>query len=297
MDILRKMSSTIQTRASQTSFNQPIIIMQSPSSRAINLGFIQKNIFLPGRLNLGATREKHTYSATVDCLRLAPVQQIINRFDASQISTITVLRETLACRLAQALIEVGISAHFGDAFIGATHVKQSGKITTAYLYENIEGLHPTGLWLIADSICVGRNLEATMKSLLSKFHPKEILFICPISSKLGIENVSKIIDRAKIPVTFVAWGALFGVSQKNWYDMPWGHPDTQALDLRDQETFVKMYGPQLCVGGDFGNNYFCPALAKKLYQDQLKKHHITPHIPTKQQILNIYKLDELLVEN
>lgn len=293
---LSKVWTKVQTKQLKTSFNQPIILMQSASSRAINVGYLQKSIFVPCRLNLGVSREKHTYQATIDSLKLPQVKKIIDRFNPNKISTITVLRETLACRLAQALTEVGMSAYFGDAFIGATHIKQSGKITTSYLYENIEGLHPKGLWVIADSICVGRNLVATMRSLLAKLHPKEILFICPIGSKLGIENVSKIIDRAKIPVTFVAWGALFGVSQKNWYDMPWGHPDTQALDLRDKQTFVNMYGEELCVGGDFGNDYYCPALAKKIYQQQLRKHNITPKIPTRQQILKIYNLDELMVE-
>lgn len=272
--------------------------MQTPASRAINVGYLKRKghrlKFVPCRLNLGAIREEHTYLATIDSLNLPQVQKILKKYHPEEISTITVLRETLSCRLASALYRCGIIKHFGDAFIGATHIKQDGRISTSYLYENIEGLHPRGLWIIADSICMGRNLAAALTSLLKKFKPKEILFICPIASKVGIENISKIIAQKNIPTTFVCWGALFGVNKTNLYDMPWGHPDTQSLDLKDQQTFVNMYGKDLCVGGDFGNDYFCPPLAKKLYKEQLNKYHITPHIPTAKQILKIYKLEEIL---
>ena len=76
--------------------------------------------------------------------------------------------------------------------------------------------------------------------------------------------------------------------------MPWGHTDTEPLDTRDQKTFIDIYGSQLCVGGDFGNNYYSPTIAKALYEDQLKEHAITPHIPTSEEIKNIYSSEEIL---
>lgn len=279
-------------------FNQPIYVLQSPQTRAINVGFISNNhrkrLFVPGRLHFGTRRMDDTFSGAVQSLSQAPITAILSRYRPKAISTITVMRETLSCNLPLALSSVGISNHFGDAYIGASHVKDDGPIRTAYLYENTEGLTPNGLWIIADSICVGRNLVSTMKSLLRKYSPKEILFICPIASRLGINNVGAIIAKKKIPTTFVAWGALFGVDEKTLYDMPWGHPDSEPLDRRDQDTIVSMYGKNLCAGGDFGNNYYSPSLALRLYHDQLKIHNIKPHIPSVNKILQVYKQNELI---
>lgn len=291
------MISPIQYKTfSPSKYNQPIYVFQSPRTRAINVGFIDKakNKFVPGRLNFGVQRELDTAAATIQSLKLLPIKRIIKRFVPRDISTVTVLRETLACRLGRALFEIGATPHFGDAFIGASHIKGDGTIKTAYLYENIEGLTPNGLWIIADSICIGRNLAATMKSLLSKFHPKELLFIAPICSRVGINNIGAICAQNKIPTTFVAWGALFGVDAKTLYDMPWGHPDTEPLDKRDQDLMVSIYGKNLCMGGDFGNNYYCLSLALKLYHAQLKQHQIKPKIPTATEVLNIYKSAEIL---
>lgn len=298
--MVHSLPAAVQVRILPPSrFRQPIILFQSPFSRSINVGFLQnhgsKFRFVPGRLNFGSPREADTIQATRQTLTLPSVRQIQKRYKPETISTITVLREALACRLGNALAEVGIRNHYGDAFIGAWHIKGKGEIKTAYLYENIEGLTPNGLWIIADSICVGRNLVATLKSLLNKFQPQEILFISPTASRLGINNVGKLTAKKHIPTTFVAWGALFGVDEKTLYDMPWGHPDTEPLDKRDQDLVVSMYGKELCMGGDFGNNYYCPPLALKLYEEQLKEHRITPKIPSAEKILSIYKRSELVI--
>jgi hypothetical protein len=205
------------------------------------------------------------------------------------------LRETLSCQLGVALYSIGVPSHFGDAYIGATHIKGDGEIRTAYLYENTEGLIPDGLWIIGESFCLGRNLAETMKSLLSKFTPAEILFIAPLASKRAIDYVGGIIAEKHIPTTYVAWGGLFGVDEVTLYDMPWGHKDTVPEDERDKQTFLNIYGPNLCVGGDFGNNYYSPTIAKKLYEDQLKEHSIIPNIPTAQEIQQIYSRDEILI--
>lgn len=279
-------------------YHQPIIILQSPHSRAINVGFLTKRKggekFIPGRLNFGPQREDDTYKATIESLKLPQITKLLKKYKPEKISTITVLRETLACRLGSALAAVGMQNHYGDAFIGATHIKGDGKIRTAYLYENTEGLTPDGLWIIAESFCIGRNLAATMNSLLSKFHPREILFIAPIASRRAINVVGGIIAKKHIPTTYVAWGGLFGVDEKTLYDMPWGHPDTEPLDLRDKNVFLSMYGSKLCVGGDFGNSYYSPILARKLYEEQLKEHHITPNLPTAKKILGVYRAGEIL---
>ncbi len=273
-----------------------IVQMQTAFSRAINVGFIKKDKFIPARVNLGITRQRHTFQATVESLKLPEVQRILKKYKAQNISTITILRETLACQIGLALSLAGINNYFGESFIGATHIKQKGSITTEYKYENTEGLYKKGLWIIAESICIGRNLGRTMEELLSKNNPAEILFICPIASKIGIENVRKIINKYHIPVTFVVWGALFGVDKTTLYDMPWGNKDTIAFDKRDKKTFINTYGPNLCVGGDFGNNYYCPSLAKALYKQQLKKLKIIPEIPTVDEILSVYANDELIIE-
>lgn len=282
-----------------SSHHHPIIILQSPHSRAINVGYLQKKKdkvqFIPGRLNFGAQREEDTYTATVQSLALPAVNTILKRHNPEHTSTITVLRETLSCRIGMALAAVGVHGHFGDAFIGASHVKDDGPIRTAYLYENIEGLTDKGLWIVADSICIGRNLIATMESLLKKFTPKEILFICPIASRLGIDGVGAVIAKKKIPTTFVAWGALFGVDKKTLYDMPWGHPDTEPLDRRDQNLVVSIYGKNLCMGGDFGNNYCCPPLAKKLYEEQLASLAVRPVFPPVVLLLKTYSKKDFLV--
>ncbi len=283
-----------------TNRNQSIYIIQSPASRAINVGFIQKKnghqTFVPGRLNFGVTREEQTFLSTVVSLKSKPIQQILKKYSPEKISTVTVLRETLACRLPTALREIGIRNHYGDAFIGATHIKGEGEIKTAYLYENTEGLVPDGLWILADSICVGRNTGATLASLLPKFNPKEIIILAPIASRRGMNEIGKATGTLGIPTTFIAWGALFGVDEKTLYDMPWGHKDTEALDERDQKLFVSMFGPRLCVGGDFGNDYYCPPVAKKLYDAQLAEHGIKPKIPSVDDVLKIYKKEELHIE-
>ena len=277
--------------------NQPIIVLQSAHSRALNVGYILKKNgekhFVPCRLNFGYQREENTYKATLESLKIPSVSKILKKYKPKDISTVTVLRETLACRLGSALAGVGVRNHYGDAFIGATHIKGNGQIKTAYLYENTEGLTPNGLWIIGESFCIGRNLAATMKSLLSKFKPKEILFIAPIASRRGINLVGSIIAKKNIPTTFVSWGALFGVSEKTLYDMPWGHPDTEPLDVRDQKLFISMYGPDLCMGGDFGNNYYSPSLAQGLYLKQLKELSIKPIFPTVREILKLYEPDEV----
>lgn len=290
---------TIQFRIFPPSaHDHTIFVLQSPESRAVTVGFIAKKngkfSFIPGRLHFGAARMIDTYTATVQSLAQPPIKRILNRYKPESISTITVLRETLACNLPLALSDVGIIRHYGDAYIGASHIKDNGPIRTAYLYENTEGLTPNGLWIIADSICMGRNLVATLESLLIKFTPKEILFICPIVSRIGINNVGAVITKYKIPTTFVAWGALFGVDKKTLYDMPWGHPDTEPLDKRDQDLVVSMYGAKLCMGGDFGNAYYCPSLALDLYKDQLRSASINPKIPTIKQLRTIYKPGEIL---
>lgn len=275
--------------------HQPIIILQSPYSRSINVGFLSKGgQFVPGRLNFGPQREDDTYKATIESLTIAPVAKILKKYKPEEISTVTVLRETLACRLGSALTSVGMKNHYGDAFIGATHIKGDGQIRTAYLYENTEGLTPHGLWIIAESFCVGRNLAATMNSLLSKFHPREILFIAPIASRRAINVVGSIIAQKHIPTTFVSWGGLFGVDEKTLYDMPWGHPDTEPLDPRDQKVFVSMYGLRLCVGGDFGNSYYSPLLARQLYEEQIKKYRIKPQFPTAKEIFKLYHPGEII---
>lgn len=280
-------------------YKHALYVLQSPHSRAINVGYLARNngklSFVSGRLHYGTERMKDTFQATIQSLAQPPIKRILKRYKSANISTITVLRETLSCNLPLALAEVTVKNHYGDAYIGASHIKDDGHMRTAYLYENIEGLKPQGLWIIADSICVGRNLVATLESLLKKFHPKEILFICPIASRLGINNVGAVIAKYNIPTTFVAWGAVFGVDKKTLYDMPWGHPDTEPLDTRDQDIVVSMYGKNLCMGGDFGNNYYCPALARELYKKQLHDLHITPRFPSVKHVRSIYKNGELLI--
>lgn len=271
-----------------------VIIMQTPSSRAINVGYIKGTKFIPCRENLGVIRQKHTFQATVDSLKLPEARKILKKYKTSKISTVSILREALACQLGLALAEVGIIDHYGDSFVAATHIKKNGNIITKYKYENIEGLCPNGLWVIADSICMARNLGATVKTLLSRHKPKEILFIAPIASSIGINTITNIVQKHKIPITFIVWGALFGVNKENLYDMPWGDEDTKPLDKRDQQTFIDMYGSNLCVGGDFGNDYYCPEIAKKLYHEQLKDLKIKPNFPSKKQILDIYKENELI---
>lgn len=291
---------TIQFRIFPPSaHDHTIFVLQSPESRAVTVGFIAKKngkfSFIPGRLHFGTPRMVDTYKATVQSLAQPPIKRILKRFKPKSISTITVLRETLSCNLPLALNDVGINRHYGDAYIGASHIKDNGPIRTAYLYENTEGLTKNGLWIIADSICMGRNLVATLDSLLKKFTPKEILFVCPIASRIGINNVGAIIAKHKIPTTFIAWGALFGVDKKTLYDMPWGHPDTEPLDTRDQNFMVSIFGNKLCMGGDFGNAYYCPSLALDLYKDQLRNLSVKPTIPTVKQVLAVYKPGEILV--
>lgn len=273
-----------------------IILMQTAYSRAINVGFIKGKKFIPCRLNLGISRQNHTFNATIESLKLPKVQKMLNNYKPQTISTITILRETLACQIGLALNSIGIDKFFGESFIGATHVKQKDGITTQYKYENTEGLYKKGLWIIAESICVGRNLGKTLEELLVKNKPKEILFICPIASQMGIGNIRTIVAKYQIPVTFIVWGGLFGVDKKTLYDMPWGHQDTKAFDEKDKKTFLSIYGSKLCVGGDFGNNYYCPALARKLYEQQLKELKITPKIPSIDRILSIYSEDDLVIE-
>lgn len=300
MRMERRKQPGIQTQTVHpSSHHHSIIILQSPHSRAINVGYLQKKKdkvqFIPGRLNFGAQREHDTYEATVQSLQIPAIRKILRRYKPEEISTVTVLRETLSCQLGNALAAVGIRQHYGDAFIGASHIKDHGPIRTAYLYENVEGLTDKGIWVIADSICIGRNLVATMTSLLSNFHPKEIVFISPIASREGVDRIGALTAADNIPTTFVAWGALFGVDQKTRYDMPWGHTQTEPLDRRDQALMVSTYGTKLCMGGDFGNNYYCPPLALKLYKQQLREHRIKPNIPAASSILKIYRHSEILI--
>lgn len=282
-----------------TIFSQEIILMQSPSSRAINVGYLHKNksgeVFISGRQNVGAVREKCTYTATVESLRIPLIQSILKRHNPRSISTITLLRETLACRIGEALADAGVGDHYGDAFVGATHIKRENSIRTAYLYENTEGLVSGGLWIIADSICMGRNLLATLQSLLPKLRPTELLFISPIASRVGIEILAKLPANMGIPTTFTAWGALFGVDERTRYDMPWGHSDTEPLDPRDRKTFTGIFGKRLCVGGDFGNDYYCPPLAIDLFNKQLTDLHIQPSMPSAKEVMSTYTPQEILI--
>lgn len=288
------MDTGIQTKQlPPTSYNQPILLFQSKYSRALNVGYIENNTFIPGRLFFGPGRMADTVQAMEQIFSLSEFQKILKKFDPMELSTVTVIREALAYNLPQALFASGIKNYFGDAYVGATHKKGNGPITTEYGYENTEGLTPNGLWIIADSICMGRNLQATMHSLLARYTPKEIVFVCPIASRRGIEIIGKITAEKNIPTSFFAWGALYGVGE-NLYDMPWGHPDTEILDARDRDVFVDMYGPKLCVGGDFGNDYFSRTIAMQLYKDQLAEHSIAPKIPILQEIEKIYTPEEIL---
>lgn len=286
----------IQTKQiSPTSQGFPILLFQSPSSRAINVGYVDKKTFIAGRLNYGAIRITQTNQATIETLHTSFAKNILRKYKPEQISTLVIMREALACDLPQALYKAGVKKHFGDIFIGATHIKNKNGIHTDYRYENTEGLVKNGLWIAADSVCMGRSFIPTLKSLFSKgLIPKEILFILPIGSRVGIENFSKILKKYHIKSSFIAWGALFGVGD-NFYDMPWGHPDTEPLDKRDQETFVKIYGEKLCVGGDFGNYYFAPYLAEKFYFEQLKINKIKPKTPSVSEILKIYNPSEIII--
>ncbi|HCM82851.1 MAG: hypothetical protein UW22_C0028G0012 [Candidatus Gottesmanbacteria bacterium GW2011_GWB1_44_11c] len=284
----------------ETSSGNPIIGMQSKETRAINVGYIEKKgktiKFIPGRLNLGQTREEDTAEATVQSLRLPQVKKILSSYDPDDISTVTLLRETIACQLPLALFKAGIARHHGDCFIGANHIKKAHSITTSYAYENIEGLNPHGLWIIADSVAAGRNLLSTLGSLLTKFRPEELLFLVPIGNRWGINRLSALVKKKKIKkTTFIVWGALFGLNPENKYDEPWGLPDCEPIDVRDQQTFIDMYGSDLCVGGDFGNDYYCPPLALKLYKEQLKQLSIVPRIPSVREIMKIYKKEELVI--
>jgi uracil phosphoribosyltransferase len=280
-----------------STFNQDIYVFQSQYSRALQVGYIEHDIFVPGRLLFGPLREQFTFEATKQSFKTEIIQSILHTYEPQHISTITLLRETLSCRLGSALWEAGINNHYGDAFIGATHIKGTDEITTAYMYENIEGLNETGLWILADSICMGRNLAKTITELLKKSTPNEILLLAPLASRRGINTLGEITASHNIPTTFFAWGGLIGVSEKNFYDMPWGHPDTEPLDLRDQELFISIYGKDLCIGGDFGNNYYSPTLAKQLYEEQLKEHSIHPSFPTIERLRSIYTLEGLLTIN
>jgi hypothetical protein len=107
--------------------------------------------------------------------------------------------------------------------------------------------------------------------------------------------VSALVAKKRIPATFLVWGALFGLNPENKYDEPWGLPDCEPIDARDQKTFVEMYSKDLCVGGDFGNDYYCPPLAIKLYEEQLKQLNIKPNIPTAKKILSIYNKEEIVI--
>lgn len=278
----------------------PIIGFQSPQTRALNVGYLAKTKtainFIPCRLNLGSVRISHTYEATVQSLKLPQIQKILNKYPPNHISTITLLRETLACNLSQALYSAGMLKHYGDCYIGANHIKTKNSITTNYAYENVEGLKPNGLWILADSIAAGRNLIATLNSLLSKFKPKQIILIVPIGNRLGINRVARVLEKFHISAIFVVWGALFGLNPANLYDEPWGLSDCEPIDTRDRQTFIKMYSPSLCAGGDFGNDYYCPELALKLYHQQLKQLKIKPQIPSVKKILEIYKKVELVIE-
>src|SRR5690349_864507 len=136
--------------------NQNVYTFTSPFIRAMQVGYIKKDSFIPGRLNFGVERQLHTFEATKESLKLPEIAAILKKYSPKQISTITVLRETLCCQLGVSLYEEGINNHFGDAYIGATHIKGDGEIRTAYLYENTEGLTPDGLWVIGESFCLGR---------------------------------------------------------------------------------------------------------------------------------------------
>ena len=278
----------------------PILLFQSPSSRAINVGYIQrqgkKQSFIPGRLNYGSGRILDTNQATIESLQTPFAQRILKKYHPKNISTLVIMREAIACNLPVALSRAGVNRHFGDIFIGATHIKDASGIHTDYRYENTEGLAKNGLWIAADSICMGRSFIPTFKSLFSKgFIPKEILFIIPLGSRRGIENFSSILKEHNVKASFIAWGALFGVGD-NLYDMPWGHPDAEPLDKRDQQVFVDMYNDKLCVGGDFGNYYFAPYLAQKFYDMQLRELNIVPKIPSAKKILATYKPGEILIK-
>lgn len=280
-------------------FGHPIYGLTCPHIRALTVGFVKsiskdKKQFIPSRLHLGAPRMEDAFQATIETLRLTKAQSILSRYDPSEISTITLLRETLALNLPVALYHAGVHSHFGDCFIGANHVKTQGKITTAYTYENVEGLNPNGLWVLSDSIAAGRNLIATMTSLLSKFTPSEILMIVPIGNRWGINKLGEVLHSFGIKTTFFVWGALFGLNPENRYDEPWGLPDCEPVDDRDQKTFISMYSKNLCVGGDFGNDFYCPPLARKLYDEQIRSLSIIPKIPTVKKILDTYRKEEIL---
>jgi len=281
-----------------SSSGHPVIGFQSSSTRALNVGYISKRAskesFIPCRLNLGATREEDASTATIQSLQLPPVRAFLARQDPMKISTVTLLRETISCHLSSALFYAGVPTHYGDCFIGANHIKTATGITTSYTYENTEGLAEDGCWIIADSIAAGRNLIATLKSMLGKYHPKELVFIVPIGNRWGINEVSKVVASYSVAATFIVWGALFGLNPVNKYDEPWGLSDCEPIDVRDQKTFISMYGSDLCVGGDFGNDFYCPALAKKLYEKQLSDLQITPKIPSVEKILKVYKRKELI---
>jgi hypothetical protein len=283
----------------ETSSDNPIIGFQSPHTRALNVGYIEKKRasmqFIPCRLNLGQTREEDTACATIQSLNLPQVKKILSFYKPDDISTITLLRETIACHLSRALSKAGITRHHGDCFIGANHIKTAHSIKTSYAYENIEGLNPHGLWVIADSVAAGRNLLSTLNSLLTKFRPKELLFIIPIGNRWGINQLGALIKKKHIKTTFIVWGALFGLNPENKYDEPWGLADCEPIDVRDQQTFIDIYGPNLCVGGDFGNDYYCPPLALKLYKEQLKQLSIVPRIPSVREIMKTYKKEELII--
>lgn len=276
----------------------PIIGFQSKETRALTVGYIERHKegerFVPCREHLGALREEDAYRATIQSLTIPSIQTLIRQYGPEEISTVTLLRETVACHLSSALFEAGISEHFGDCFIGANHIKTETSITTSYAYENTEGLRQDGCWIIADSIAAGRNLIATLHSLLGHYHPKELLFIVPIGNRWGINEVDRVVTSYHVRATFVVWGALFGLNPENHYDEPWGLPDCEPIDTRDQDTFVSMYGKQLCVGGDFGNDYYCPPLARDLYHRQLSALHITPAIPSADAIRKIYAPDEII---
>lgn len=283
-----------------TMFQQPIIVLQTRESRAVNVGYIEKHgaslSFVPARLHLGNKRAEDTFAAAVQSLELAEVKSIIQKYAPPLISTITILRETLACNLGKALWTAGVREHYGDAFIGVTHATRQDITKSEYLYENIEGLSSDGLWILADSVCTGRNTGSTMSLLLAKSRPKEILILAPAASRVGINAVSEVTSKYNILTTFVTWGALFGVSEtKSTCDMPWGHKDTEPLDYRDQKLMVQIYGPNVCSAGDSGNNYFCPQVAKKVYEGQLTKHGVTPKIPSGEDVMQIYKEDEIKI--
>lgn len=279
----------------------PIIGLQSPQTRSLNVGYIEKNknkfTFVSCRLNLGAFREQMAEQATIQSLSSPYISKIISRYTGNKISTITILREGLACHLSTALLRAGINNHFGDCFIGANHVKKANSIVTNYAYENKEGLNKEGLWIIADSVAAGRNLIATLTSLLSQFKPNELIFIVPIGNRWGINKISELLAKHKLKATFLVWGALFGLNPVNRYDEPWGLPDCEPIDARDQKTFVDMYGKNLCVGGDFGNDFYCVSSALQLYKDQLKELKVSPKIPKVTYLLKTYKKNDFITKH